>query len=335
MGDQLSVADLARDPAVVARGLPAWQRGDLAEAVRATLDVSSRNLHARNATCWVWTGLTTHGEPAWALPVTSEAAERFSPRGPADILARLVGAAVAIGADPDATYLVDWHGFACLVAPGMETDLAREAVTDALAGPLRAGVAELPPSVMVDGDPIPLAAVSARGAGLAALARANHVHPVEVVLSLAGHGQPVDEDSYPPELATSLREWGCIGEPPPPPKASLEIEDDPCPRRRHARKVLQRLLRMKKIGDQYHTEFDHISRGAPAHERRDALEVGAALIRAGILGEKPSVGQHHVYLRRDALPEIHALINRGETRDAALAAEWTAPPPGRKRAARS
>lgn len=92
---------------------------------------------------------------------------------------------------------------------------------------------------------------------------------------------------------------------------------------------------MKKIGDQYHTEFDHISRGAPAHERRDALEVGAALIRAGILGEKPSVGQHHVYLRRDALPEIHALINRGETRDAVLAAEWTAPPPGRKRAARS
>ena len=82
------------------------------------------------------------------------------------------------------------------------------------------------------------------------------------------------------------------------------------------------------MGAQYHTEFDHLYRGAAADDRRDALEVGEALVRAGLLGEKPSVGQRHVYLRRDALPAIHALIERGETRDPVLAAEWTAPAPG-------
>jgi len=322
------VADLARDPGAVARGLPAWQRGDVDEAARLTLEISSRNLHARNATCWVWTGRTPDGDPAWALPVTTDAARRFAPQGPARALARLIGAAVDIVADPDASYLVDWHGYACLVAPGLETDLAHDAIAEALAPPARAAAAALPDGVLLDGEPVALDAVGAPGGGVAALARANHVHPVQVVLALAAHRLPVDEDSYAPELATTLREWGCAGEPPPPPEASLDIDDDPCPRRRHARRVLQRLLRMRKIGDQYHTEFDHIYRGAPAHQRRDALEVGEALIRAGILGEKPSVGQRHVYLRREALPDIHALIDRGETRDPALAAEWTAPPPG-------
>ena len=65
-----------------------------------------------------------------------------------------------------------------------------------------------------------------------------------------------------------------------------------------------------------------------ADDRRGALEVGEALVRAGLLGEKPSVGQRHVYLRRDSLPDIHALIDRGETRDTVLAGEWTAPGPG-------
>ena len=53
-----------------------------------------------------------------------------------------------------------------------------------------------------------------------------------------------------------------------------------------------------------------------------------ALLRAGLLGEKPSVGQRHIYLRREALPAIHALIERGETHDPVLAAFWTAPAPG-------
>jgi hypothetical protein len=84
---------------------------------------------------------------------------------------------------------------------------------------------------------------------------------------------------------------------------------------------------MGKVGAQYHTEFDHLYRGAAPEDRRDALAVGEALVRASLLGEKPSVGQRHVYLRRDALPAIHALIDRGETSDPGLAAEWTAPAP--------
>ena len=109
---------------------------------------------------------------------------------------------------------------------------------------------------------------------------------------------------------------------------SLEIADDPCGLRRHARVVLQRMLRMGKVGVGYHTDIANFSRGAPAHERHLAMEVAEALLRAGLLGEKPSVGQRHIYLNVKALPEIHALIERGETRDAQLAALWSAPAPG-------
>ena len=94
-----------------------------------------------------------------------------------------------------------------------------------------------------------------------------------------------------------------------------------------ARVVLQRMLRMGKVGPGYHTEFDHFARGAAAHDRRQALEVGEALIRAGMLLEKPSVGQRHISLNVRALPEIHALSERGETSDPQLAELWTAPAP--------
>jgi hypothetical protein len=333
--DRLSVTDLSRNLRDVARALPAWERGEPDEAALATLELSSRDLHSRAYTCWVWTGRTAAGEPAWALPVPANAARRFTPRGPARVLARLLGAAVDIGADHEAVYLTDWRGFACLVLPGIEEGLAADAVSEAHVAPARGRAAPLPAGVALDGEPIALDPVPNPGPGVGALARELHVHPVEVVLALAGHGQPVDLDHYPRELVVALREWGCIGEPPPPPGPSYAIEDDACPRRRHARKVLQRLVRMRKWGDQYHTEVDHLYRGAPAHERRDALDVGEALVRAGLLGEKPSVGQRHVYLRPDAKADIHALISRGETRDPGLAAQWTAPPPGDGRATMS
>lgn len=324
----ISVADLSRDLATVAGELPAWQRGDHDEAAEATLEASSRNLHERAYTCWVWTGRTGRGEPAWALPVPAAAAHDFAPRAQARVLARLVGAAVDAGADPDRVRLVTWRGFACLVAPGVDEDLAGEFIADNHDSPARAAAAALPGDVMLDGEGILLDAVPGADTGVSRLARATHVHPVRVVLALAAHGQPVDEDRYPEELVTSLREWGCDGTPPPPPPPSLAIEDDPCPRRRHARRVLQRILRMGKVGAQFHTEFDHLYRGLAADERADGLAIGEALIRGGLLGEKPSVGQRHVYLRREALPDIHALIERGETRDPVLAREWTAPAPG-------
>jgi hypothetical protein len=43
--------------------------------------------------------------------------------------------------------------------------------------------------------------------------------------------------------------------------------------------------------------------------------------------EKPSVGQRHISLNRESLPEIHALIERGDTADPQLAEAWTAPAP--------
>ncbi len=327
----MTFQDLNRPLGEVAHGLYAWERGEPHEAVLQTLAASARELHARHYTLWVWAGRTVRGERAWALPVRIADAMAFWPKGPALALARCLDAAVLGEADPHTVRLQEWHDFTCLVAPDMDEELAAVALAHAFASPSRADVEQLPAGMTLGGPDLPLHAIpSAKGEGLVALARELSVHPVQVALALADHGQPVDLPAYPWELVGSLRDWGCEGlpaeerhEPP-----SLAIADDPCPRRRHARVVLQRMLRMGKVGVGYHTEFGHFYRGAAAHERRQALEVAEALLRAGLLGEKPSVGQRHIYLRREALPEIHALIERGETRSPQLAETWTAPAPG-------
>lgn len=327
---EVSLLDLARDPGTVARGLVTWQRGDVHEAVQQTLAASAGQLHSRDYTLWAWSGRTPDGDPAWLLPVTAAATAQFAPRGPALALLRCLDAAVFFGeADPTAVRLLDWNGHTALVAPDMDPEVAAYALDEIHRAPSRAAVAELPDGGPVTGAPIPLGHVPSSGGGIRALAHELSVHPVRVALTLIGHGQRADEPEYPAELVAALREWGCVGEPPEPDpvEPDLDIAADPCPRRRHARKVLQRLLRMGKVGAGYHTEFDHLYRGAPANERQQALEVGEALLRAGLLGEKPSVGQRHVYLRREALPAIHALIERGESDAPALNAVWTAPAP--------
>jgi len=325
----VSLADLARPPLDVARGLAAWERGDPDDAAEATLDASQRNLHARAYTCWVWAARDADGVPLWLLPVSTVDAARFAPKGPAAVLARTVWAAAQCGADANAASAADWRGHVALRLPGLDEELAATAIEEVHPPPARGALAELPAGVTVHTKPLALQALDGDGGeGVLGLARALRVHPLRVALALAAHGQPPHEVEG-PDLLPSLREWGCDGGPPPPPPApSLAIEDDPCPRRRHARKVLQRLLRMGKVGAQYHTEFDHLYRGAAPDERRDALAIGEALLRAGLLREKPSVGQRHVYLAREALPQIHALIERGETSDLLLATEWTAPAPG-------
>ena len=326
MATHVTISDLARHPGEVARGLWAWQRGDHDEAVLKTLEASCRTIHDRKPTVWIWAGRTPYGDPAWVLPVTPEQARAFAPRPAARVLTRAIAIAVAdIEADADAAELRDWHGFVALVLPGMAEFLAQ----DALAA-LPAHLAELPDDVLVEGPAIPLAPGDAlEGTGLAGMARELHRHPVEVALALAAQGYDVHAETHQPELVTVLRAQGLGTAPPPQPEAapSLRIEDDPCPRRRHARVVLQRMLRMGKVGPGYHTEFDHFARGAAAHDRRQALEVGEALVRAGLLLEKPSVGQRHISLNVRALPEIHALIARGETSDPQLAELWTAPAP--------
>lgn len=336
MTTPVSLLDLARDPAEVARGLNAWKRGEPDEAAAQTLTASAGQLHSRAYTLWIWSGRSTDEHPAWLLPIASQATAEFTPRGPARALLRCLDAAVLHGgADPLGVRMEDWRGLTCLIAPEMDEEFAVYAVSDLHPAPSRAAVAALPPGVRIGGPSIPLTALPhGDGDGIVALARELAVHPVRVALTLIGHGQPADAPAYPPELVSSLREWGCVGEvaPTAPVEASLDIADDPCPRRRHARKVLQRLLRMGKVGAGYHTEFDHLYRGAAANDRQDALEVGEALLRAGLLGEKPSVGQRHVYLRREALPAIHALIERGESDSPVLEALWTAPAPTVSRA---
>lgn len=328
----IPLADLARAPGAVARGLSEWIEGDHEAAVLATLAASGRDLHARGYTLWAWTGRTDDDVPAWALPVPSAAAVAFRPRGPALALARCLEAAAAVVGSIERVRLTDWHGFVCLVLPGAEEELAELALEQHHEPPARVRLAELPHGVALGGPELALEPLArAGGDGLLALAYSLGVHPVRVALSLAANGVPADAPAYDPELAASLRLWGLDGEPPvpdPEPEPSLAVEDDPCPRRRHARRLLRRLLRMGKVGVQYHTSFDHVYRGAAPDARAEALAVGEALLRAGLLGEKPSVGQRHVYLRREALPEIHALIDRAETRVPALAEMWTAPAPG-------
>jgi hypothetical protein len=83
--------------------------------------------------------------------------------------------------------------------------------------------------------------------------------------------------------------------------------EDPDPGRRVARRILQRLDGMGKWGG-YHTEFAHLSRGFAGNDRSRAEEVGERLIAAGLLMEKPSVGQRHVYLNPRRAREIRELI---------------------------
>jgi hypothetical protein len=88
--------------------------------------------------------------------------------------------------------------------------------------------------------------------------------------------------------------------------------DDPDPGRRAARRILQRLHGMGKWGG-YHTEFAHLARGFHGNDAALALEVGEALLAAGLLTEKPSVG--HVSLNSRRAGEIHRLIEDGEVPD--------------------
>jgi hypothetical protein len=62
----------------------------------------------------------------------------------------------------------------------------------------------------------------------------------------------------------------------------------------------------------YHTEFAHLARGFAGNDRALAEAVGETLLQAGLLAEKPSVGQRHVFLNPRRAREIHALIERGD-----------------------
>ncbi len=131
-------------------------------------------------------------------------------------------------------------------------------------------------------------------------------HPLLVAAAVARHGgRPADPDSVQALEDTVL----ALLEDQDPVRA--RPHDDPVPARRVARRILQRLAGMGKWGG-YHTEFAHLSRGFAPSDRALAAAVGEALLDAGLLVEKPSVGQRHVFLNPRRAADIHALTDRGD-----------------------
>jgi hypothetical protein len=130
-------------------------------------------------------------------------------------------------------------------------------------------------------------------------------HPLRVAEAVARlGGDPLDEESIEalePTLLALLEPSGKVA----------RAHEDPDPVRRMARRILQRLDGMGKWGG-YHTEFDHLARGFARHDRALAYDVGEALVDAGLLGGKQSVGQRHVFLNPRRSGDIHRLIDDGE-----------------------
>jgi hypothetical protein len=93
-------------------------------------------------------------------------------------------------------------------------------------------------------------------------------------------------------------------------RRAVSPHEDPDPARRVARRILQRLNGMGKWGG-YHTDFAHLARGFAGNDRQLAQEVGEALLADGLLAEKPSVGQRHVFLNPRRAADIHRLIETG------------------------
>jgi hypothetical protein len=133
-------------------------------------------------------------------------------------------------------------------------------------------------------------------------------HPLRVAEAVTRlGGSPLDEESVEAleqQLLHLLEPSGAVA----------RAHEDPDPVRRVARRILQRLDGMGKWGS-YHTAFDHLARGFAGHERALAYDVGEALLDAGLLEQKPSVGQRHVYLSPRRSGEIHRLIDQGELPD--------------------
>jgi hypothetical protein len=228
-------------------------------------------------------------------------------------------AAPALRADPDAVGERTWLLVAALVGALVEV-----AGSDALrAGALGAHLALEVPGDPDDAELVPLA-FEAHVAGVDRLrARALAVpervladaddlrepigaaHPLVVAARVAAlGGRPADPSSmeeHEDAVLAALDASSDVARP----------HDDPDPARRIARRILQRLDGMGKWGG-YHTEFAHLARGFAGNERQLAEAVGEALLAAGLLAEKPSVGQRHVFLNPRRAGDIHALIERGE-----------------------
>ena len=249
-----------------------------------------------------------------------------------DALLAVVPVPVAVRADPGAVSERGWLAVAATIGalaeaaglkpPGGPGDLCLEA--GSLAGHLALRLpapaageddAELA-AVAFEEQAAPIARLRSRALALPAhvLAEAEDwrapiaqgLRSAEAVARLGG--RPADDDSVAEHedavLALVQPDGGGAG-------TAGRPHDDPDPGRRVARRILQRLNGMGKWGG-YHTDFRHLARGFAGNERALADEVGEALIAAGLLAEKPSVGQRHVFLNPRRAADIHRLIERGD-----------------------
>jgi hypothetical protein len=213
------------------------------------------------------------------------------------LTAATVGALVEAGARRELT-AGRWGAHLALALDGdPDAELAALAFEEQAAGidRLRARALAVPDHMLDDVDDLrpPI------GAG----------HPLLVAGEVARQGgRPADPESVQAleETVLALLEAGGGADP-----AGTRPHDDPDPARRAARRMLQRLAGMGKWGG-YHTEFAHLARGFAPSDRALAAAVGEALLDAGLLVEKPSVGQRHVFLDPRRAGDIHALAERGE-----------------------
>ena len=223
------------------------------------------------------------GERAWLLAAAAvgalvEIAQPATPTGPADLLLQAGS--------------LDGHlALRLPTAAEEDAELAVVAFEEHVAGVarLRARALALPPDVLAEaGDWRPPIARPLRIA--------------ETVARLGGRpADPASVAEHEDAVLALLEARDDIARP----------HDDPQPARRIARRILQRLDGMGKWGG-YHTDYRHLARGFAGNERALADEVGEALLEAGLLSEKPSVGQRHVYLNPRRAADIHGLIERGE-----------------------
>jgi hypothetical protein len=242
--------------------------------------------------------------------------------GPAEGALRAVApAAPALRADPDAVNERTWLLVAALAGALVEVGGSRSVRAGHLGGQLALDV----PGDPDDAELVPLA-FEAHVAGVDRLraealavpesvladvedlrAPIGAAHPLVVAAHVAAlGGRPADPASMEEHEDAVLAALDRVGG-----SDFARPHDDPDPARRVARRILQRLDGMGKWGG-YHTEFAHLARGFAGNERALAESVGEALLAAGLLAEKPSVGQRHVFLNPRRAGDIHALIERGE-----------------------
>jgi hypothetical protein len=275
--------------------------------LRAELDRGAREMGKTRTGRERPVALAVSGTPTGVLGVLPLPPElRADPDAVAERGARLAAAAVEClvdAAEPGrprtgddlALLLGSCDGFLALsypvADPRLSAEYAREALDDAVAAidRLRARAHLLPGHALVVEDLRPPIGAT---------------HPLRVAESVTRLGaSPLDEDAVErlePELLQLLEPAG----------VAMRAHQDPDPRRRAMRRILQRLDGMGKWGG-YHTAFDHLARGFAGNDRALAFEVGEELLDGGLLSEKPSVGQRHVSLNPRRAGEIRRLIEEG------------------------